>query len=597
MLLIFIVSLPSIMIGAPSIRIALRQGEAAPTAGQPFYITVTLQDINADLPKLQVPGAKTLYQHESGSSMSQTIVNGHVSSTSSKTYTVTLRPEKQGKLTIPAITIGGVKSNTLNVTVGARGVSSASSQSYGQDSEEDASNSRSKQSSGPRFIGKGNDNLFMVASVNKTTAYEQEALVYTVKLYSSFANIRFLGATEAPKFNGFTLEDSNPKVESLHFESYKGRQYACAVIARYIIFPQMKGKLKIQGNTYTVTAESRQEYWDPFWGPLSYGRPVQLSVQPNDIIIDVKPLPQPQPANFSGAVGHFSITSTLPVTKLATNQAASIIYTVKGAGNIKYLTLPDLAMSFPKQFDVSSPTPEITAAPNGNTVTGEVKFDCSFMPVEEGDFKIPELEFVYFNPSTGKYETSTARGYEVTVVKGKGGKETSGEILKFDSQLMACNTSLAKNHHVFAGSLWYWLMYPFLAIVSAIIMAVIILRRNSHADKEAYNARRARRLADRVLRHARKSLNNNDRDVFFHQILTALWGYAAHKLRMSGSELHRANIESEMKKHSVPEETIEGFIELLDQCEEAKYAGSGINMKDVYEKAAESLRDIDSCFK
>jgi len=39
----------------------------------------------------------------------------------------------------------------------------------------------------------------MVASISKTTAYEQEALVYTVKLYSSYAGIRFLGATAAPK--------------------------------------------------------------------------------------------------------------------------------------------------------------------------------------------------------------------------------------------------------------------------------------------------------------------------------------------------------------------------------------------------------------
>ncbi len=589
-------------IAAPSIHISLRRGEAAPSVGQPFYITVRTNNVEGDLSRsrIQVPGAKVLYIANTQSEHSTTIINGQVSSTSSAVYTVTLRPEKEGTLVIPPIQIGGIRSNSLTVKVGKAGSSSgraASASSSDADFDPGQQSASQQQGSGPRFIGKGNDNLFMVASINKTSAYENEALVYTVKLYSSFSSLRFIGATEAPKFNGFTLEDTNPKVESLHFESYKGKQYACAVIARYIIFPQMKGRLTIQGNRYTITAESRPEFWDPFWGVMSYGRPVQLSVQPNDLTVDVKPLPQPQPAGFSGGVGKFKISASMPTQRLATNEAASIVYTVTGSGNIKYITLPDLAGIFPKQFDVSTPTPQVTANPAGNTVSGTVKFDCSIMPLEEGTFEIPAVELVYFDPEKGTYETVRSRSFKVNVSKGKGGSGAGGHILKFDDKLMPYTEPLAKQHYLWGGSVNYWLLYLYAFAITAISLTYIVIRRRRMADTENLMARRARRMSDRLLRHARKSMKANLRERFFDQILTALWGYAAHKLRMQGSEMQRSLIEANFATHGVPQKDIDSFIEIIDRCEEAKYAGSGLDMQEVYDKAGEAIRSIDASFK
>lgn len=597
MLLMILTVLP--LLASPSIRIALRSGEAAPSAGRPFYLTVVTNDVEGDFTRMQVPGAKVLYIASNAYNRSEINVNGRSSVSVSGVYTVTLRADKEGKLTIPAVQIGNVRSNSLTVNIGKAGSNTggraATASSSGADF--DPGQQGGKQTSGPRFIGKGNDNLFMVASINKTTAYENEALVYTVKLYSSFSSLRFIGATEAPKFNGFTLEDTNPKIESLHFESYKGKQYACAVIARYIIFPQMKGKLTIEGNRYTITAESRPEFWDPFWGVMSYGRPVQLSVQPNDLTIDVKPLPQPQPAGFSGGVGKFSISASMPTQRLATNEAASIVYTVTGSGNIKYVTLPDLATLFPKQFDVSTPTPEVKATPNGNTVSGTVRFDCSIMPLEEGTFEIPGVELVYFDPDKGTYETARSQSFKVNVSKGKASSGAGGQIRKFDDKLMHYITRPSKSHSWWGGSLSYWLCYVYTFVFAVIVLAYFVLRKKQLADTENLMARKARRMSDRLLRHARKSMNAGQRDKFFDQVLTALWGYAANKLRMPGSEMQRSLIEANLAEHSVPEDVIQRFISILDQCEEAKYAGSGMDMHEVYEKAGDVIRTIDSTFR
>ena len=75
--------------------------------------------------------------------------------------------------------------------------------------------------------------------------------MYTVKLYTTYEAIKFIGATAAPKFEGFVVEESKDISQSLTYETVGGKTYATAVIARYIIFPQMDGKLKVKGNTYT----------------------------------------------------------------------------------------------------------------------------------------------------------------------------------------------------------------------------------------------------------------------------------------------------------------------------------------------------------
>lgn len=592
-ILLLIFALVSVGAQAASVRISL-EGRQQVYEGQTFYIKVLCDGSGSFPQNYSIPGAKLLYVSNFQGSFSSN-VNGHRQSRTEEGFMLTVKCYKPGKLIIPPVTIGGVRSNSLTVNVLDRNTQGQQPGYTQSSSSHTAQGSASaSQQTGPRFIGKGNENLFMVASVSRTSVYEQQALVYTVKLYSSFANIHFLGAAEAPKFNGFTLEEDKVKVESLHFESYKGRQYACAVIARYIIFPQMAGRLTIQGNKYTVTAEARQEYWDPFWGNISYGKPVQLVVQPNDLTVDVRALPQPQPAGFSGGVGKFTITASMPTQRMATNQAASLVYTVSGTGNIKYITLPDLSSIFPKQFDVSTPTPTVKAGPNGSTVSGSVRFDCSVMPMEEGTFEIPSVELVYFNPETGKYETARSRPFEVTVAKGKASSSADGHLLKMDEKLMSYSSDSSK---FFGGSFVYWLMYPLALILTVLALGLTLFYRRRHADTQGLLERRARRLSDRLLRHARKSLRAGDRDRFFTQTLTALWGYAAHKMRMPGSEMQRANIESAFAQHHVQQPVIDRFIALLDRCEEAKYAGAGIDMTAVYEEASQVIRAIDSEYK
>ena len=575
-----------------SMQVEMPRGKRGIGVGDTFWISVKLTDIDSKLSQpSNVPGAKLVYFSQTGRSSQSTIVNGNFSHTTSVTYTMTLKAEKEGNFKFGPLTVDGIKSNTVSYSIGKEDTSL--SQSGGQ------SSSSQDDQNGPKFIGKGDDKLFLRANVSKTSAFEQEALVYTIKLYSSYAGVKFAGATSAPTFDGFVIEESKINTIQMDYETYNGKTYATAEIARYIIFPQTTGDLKVLGNTYTISVNSQEYYKDPDWGHLTINRPVNLNVKPNDLIVKVKPLPSPRPANFSGGVGEFEIKSELQNSKLKTNHAASIVYSISGSGNLKYLKLPDLNNIFPSQLEVYSPSVKENIAVNSNNTVGDISFDYSFMPLEEGEYAIPSVELVYFNPSTGKYETKQAKGYNVEVTKGEvSSKSQKKDRLVYNTKLedVGVNKSSTK---LIVDSLSYWLWY--IVPIILLIIAISIYRRriNDLADIDLLKSKKANKVARKRLKKAEICLRAKDVDKFYDEILSAMWGYIGDKLRIPISDLNRENVRQKLGDAGVNSEDLDSLISLIDECEFAKYSSSlgQISMDNVYMHACDVINKLDNSLK
>lgn len=575
-----------------SMQVEMPRGKRGIGVGDTFWISVKLTDIDSKLSQpSNVPGAKLVYFSQTGRSSQSTIVNGNFSHTTSVTYTMTLKAEKEGNFKFGPLTVDGIKSNTVSYSIGKKDTSL--SQSGGQ------SSSSQDDQNGPKFIGKGDDKLFLRANVSKTSAFEQEALVYTIKLYSSYAGVKFAGATSAPTFDGFVIEESKINTIQMDYETYNGKTYATAEIARYIIFPQTTGDLKVLGNTYTISVNSQEYYKDPDWGHLTINRPVNLNVKPNDLIVKVKPLPSPRPANFSGGVGEFEIKSELQNSKLKTNHAASIVYSISGSGNLKYLKLPDLNNIFPSQLEVYSPSVKENIAVNSNNTVGDISFDYSFMPLEEGEYAIPSVELVYFNPSTGKYEIKQAKGYNVEVTKGEvSSKSQKKDRLVYNTKLedVGVNKSSTK---LIIDSLSYWLWY--IVPIILLIIAITIYRRriNDLADIDLLKSKKANKVARKRLKKAEICLRAKDVDKFYDEILSAMWGYIGDKLRIPISDLNRENVRQKLGDAGVNSEDLDSLISLIDECEFAKYSSSlgQISMDNVYMHACDVINKLDNSLK
>ena len=88
-------------------------------------------------------------------------------------------------------------------------------------------------------------------------------------------------------------------------------------------------------------------------------------------------------------------------------------------------------------------------------------------------------------------------------------------------------------------------------------------------------------------------------ELFYDEMLTAMWGYLGDKLKMPTSELMRDNIKSVLESKDIPQEEISAMLEILDKCEFAKYSpasGKG-DMKDVYESAISIINSLEKSFK
>ncbi|MCH5216998.1 MAG: protein BatD [Muribaculaceae bacterium] len=580
--------LPVPLLGSSSVRITTDMQDGKAEVGEKFRITIEAINTTGKLEVNQVPpGVKILYNSTSSSTASST-VNGRTEKRNSTSLVLTCKAEKPGNYKFGPVAVDGVRSNVLSYQI-----EPASGKPRQQQPTNTSSNSYDPNS-GPLFIGKGNEEMFLRAHVNKTKVYEQEAVEYTVKLYTTYGEIKFLGAAAAPKFDGFVVEESDDVSHSFSFEDFKGKTYKTAIIARYIIFPQKSGSLKVAGNTYTVSTDAKQYYHDPYFQTMTVKYPVQLNVTPNDVDIEVKALPTPIPDNFIGGVGKFTITSSLPSATMITNSVSSIIFQISGTGNIKYVKLPDIAPSFPASFELYTPEVSTDVKVGSSNVSGTAKFDYSIVPRETGIFTLPALTFTYFDPEEGTYKRLDTHSYNVSVRMGQSSAK-SQQTFTFNPALMPIGKISFTVGQPYVSSLLYWLWYLVPVIIFALSLTLYRKYLRDHEDMTLLRSKKASKMALKRLAKAYQCFKNKQEEQFYDEMLAALWGYIGDKLKMPTSELNRRNVSEEFKTHGVKESTFMPILNLIDECEYAKYTpvSRNANMRQLYYDALESLQQVE----
>ena len=120
-----------------------------------------------------------------------------------------------------------------------------------------------------------------------------------------------------------------------------------------------------------------------------------------------------------------------------------------------------------------------------------------------------------------------------------------------------------------------------------------------HADMAAFNSRRANKLAAKRLRKAATAMKKGNSELFYDEMLIAVWGYLGDKLKMPTSELMRDNIKNVLTEKEIPQTAIDAVVELLDNCEFAKYAPAAATsgMKDTYDTAVQVINNLEKSFK
>ena len=555
-------------------------------------------------------GLVELYGPSRSQSSSYSIINGKATSSSSVTFTYTVTTDKAGTFRVPAATVtsGGktVKSASPQITVlpGGSGGSNGSNGGSGQAHSQQADRMRT-QSVGDRI---GSKDLFIAVTASKKRVYEQEAVLLTYKLYTLVNVSELMG--KMPELDGFHVQEINrQKQPELKMEHYNGKNYGTVVWSQYVVFPQQTGELKIPEIKYEATVIQQNRSADPFdifFGGGSMMQEVKKTVMAPAVTLHVDALPTPKPSNFSGAVGKFSLSSSLTPQALKSNDATTLRLTVSGTGNMKLMNAPEVA--WPKDFERYDPKTEEKTKIGPNGSTGEVLFDYIAVPRHQGKYELPPVEFCYFDPDARAYKTLTSEGYTIDVAKGKGGSASSGsnlskeeiEMLNSDIRFIKTGTpTYQTGDSAFFGSRRYWAYY--IGSLLAFIILAVAFRRYmvANADLVGRRGRKASKAATKRLKVARKLMQQNDATAFYEETMKALWGYVSDKLNIPVSELSKDNVRGKLTDRNISETLITQFLTTLDDCEFARFAPGdpAATMDKIYASAEEVINKMEGELK
>lgn len=540
---------------------------------------------------------------QQGRSTSVQIINGKRTKSSQFTYTYILTPKNTGSFTIPAgtITVKGKTWSTspVNVTVVAEGASAQSGrqQSPGQ----------SRQSS----TDISDDNLFLSLTFSKRNVVVGEPVVATLKLYQR-VNIAGFEDARFPSFNGFwNQEIESPTNIEFHRESRDNKIYNAAVLRKYILIPQQSGTLTVDPaelvclvNVRTVSSGS-VSIFDEFFDEY---RTVRKRISTPSYKINVSPLPAGAPASFKGGVGQFSISAELSKDSLRTHDAASLIVTIKGNGNVSLLEEPDVV--FPPDFEVYD-TKVSESVDKASGMSGSKTYEFPFIPRSAGDFAIAPVKYSYYDIKADRYVTIETPMIPFTVKKGNEPESSGAAVMPGVTQRGVQNLNqdirfistrdhrLSPKGDFFTGSVLFWVLAVLIAVAGAASYFLLRTLAARRADVAGSKNRGATKMARKRLHRASEFLSQNLYSAFYDELHRALVGYVSDKLNMSVADYSKEKFSEALGGRGVPADTIDRFLSILDACEFARYSPDQGNsaMSAHYQDAVDVISSIDSYMK
>ena len=552
---------------------------------------------------------------QKGTSSSVSIVNGKVSKSSKSSFTYILLPKKTGTFTLPAATatVKGETISSKNITIqvvqNGAGQSSGSSSSSGSS----GSSSSGSGSSSSRDAASGED-VFMRLNLSKTNVVVGEPITATLSLYQR-ANIVGFENARFPSFDGFwSQETETPSNIEFHRESLGDNIYNAAVLRRYVIIPQKSGNMTIDPAEIVCLinvlrpGRSSGSIFDSFFGEEYVT--VKKRVSTRAVTVKVSPLPAGAPASFSGGVGNYSISARLSKDSLKVHDAASLIVTVSGKGNVSLIEAPKL--SFPPYFETYDV--KTTQNTDKSGTTGSKTFEYPFIPRSYGDFTLPPLKYSYYDVNSKKYATVSTDSLRIKVAKGnqtatttlepgqnqltvdRKGVKNLGEDIRF---IRTKAPSFTEDKGFLVGRPLYWIILALLALAAFAIWLTMRKAAAMRADVRGTKNRKATKMALKRLKLAGEFMSKGLQTAFYEELHRALLGFVSDKLSMDMAEQNKENIAAALASRGISEGLANEFTDLLDACEYARYAPStgSEQMSAHYEKAVDVITAIDSNMK
>ena len=555
----------------------------------------------------QVTGAEILAGPSPSRMQSTQIINGQRTERLEISYTFIMRPTGEGvaKIGAATATVGGKNYTTKELSIE---VVKGEAQQSGQQQQQGVAggNAQSSQRSSTGEVS--SKDVFLKLSFSKTKVVKGEPIIATLKLYTrvpiaGFEDIKF------PVFNGFwSQEIETPQNINFVRENVDNQIYNSAVLRRYMLLPQQTGDIAVKPAEMICQVQVRSSYsggrsiFDDFFD--SGYQVVKKRVSSAEAVIKVSSLPAGAPASFGQGVGNFSLKVDLSRDSVKAHEAGSLIVTVEGSGNLNLIEAPKVQL--PADFELYDVKTSNNYSYGNNGIQGSKTFEYPFIPRSEGVFEVPPVEYSYYDIKSGKYVTLKSLPVEIKVAKGDG-QVSGGTLMQGISKQAVANlgediryiqqggAGLVGKGKFFVGSIGFFVAMALVAAIYAALYFVLQKRAKLRGDVVRTRNKKANKVARKRLKLAQEYLNQNLRAPFYEEMHKALLGYISDKLAIQFADMQRETIMETMQGKGVSEANIADFMQVLEDCEMARYSmgGNAGEMSAQYEKAISVISNLE----
>jgi hypothetical protein len=528
-------------------------------------------------------------------SPSTTVVNGVTVVGTIYGYLLSATKEGTFTITAAAIVVNGhtLLSNSLKITVQGQAPPQQKLQPAAAPADDN-------QAANTKDMSKS---LFIKAEVNKTKVYTGEQINVRYKLYTR-VDLEASQLDKAPDLNGFWSQEVIRKSPNAVWgtETFNGLRYNVAIIKQTILSPEHSGDLTIDPLIMTFQARIKLPK-QVINNPFGNFEEVKYQAKSAPVVIHAASLPtEGKPADFSGAVGSFSIYTDIDKKELKANETINYTFEVKGTGNLNLVNAPKITP--PVDFEKYDPktTDRITVDSNG--IAGSRQFNYLLIPRHQGNYKLELAQFIYFDPIAKKYVKLPVNTFDIKVNKGdvqvnvpvfNSADQQDIKMLGNDIRyIKTLPMGLAKGGGGFYSSSLYYLLLllgPFSFVVAFFYRK---WRTSYNSDLVLVKSRKAGRIAAKHLADAKKELAAGNKVAFFAAVARGLYGYLSDKLNIPVADLNQENITDRLKARSVSDLVIQQLNDTMDSCEMARFAPvSGISQQQVFENAKNIINEIE----
>ena len=349
-------------------------------------------------------------------------------------WLLTIEPKRAGKLLIPTLEYKGNVSNAIEITVNP-----------------------------PRPTQAG-DPVFVEADVDKATVYQNQQLVFTVRLAYSVA------------ISNITLTDIDvPNVEVIKINEAQfkkqigGRPYNVIELT-YAVFPEQAGLITLPALTFTAYTGSSSFF--------SSGKRIRLRTNPIEVTVN------PRPSNI--AVQNWVPSKGLSARETWSDDSSTLTVgepitrtiTLLGQGVLSN-TLPEIEWQETDTFRLYPDQANFENQTFNDGVLGRMEQSVAIVATEVGELVLPPIKINWFDVNSDQLKTIELPGRTFNVVAGNGQNLPPQTVTIQPTEPLPAQQAagLTDAPQTPTSNVWLWALVASVVINLGLIWQILLLRK------------------------------------------------------------------------------------------------------------------------